>query len=167
VAQPLGNARVVVFVGANVDSGAVPAADISWVEVVTVPLVPPSTLTVSPSALSLRAMEGGPSSATTLNVAEGSGGSLPWLASASAPWVVLSRDSGSEPGSLAVGALPAGLAPGTYSATVTITSPGALESPRAVNVVLTVSRRGRHPLVYGVCAMGAAGPCGGRRPARR
>jgi glucose/arabinose dehydrogenase/PKD repeat protein len=163
IPQMLMNPKLMIFVGGNQDLSIPRAADIAWVEVLTLPQVTPSMLGVAPAAVVLKALQGGPSSTTTLSITDASNGSLSWLASASESWVSLSRTAGEAPGALAITANSASLPPGTYAATVTVTSPGATGSPRSLNVSLTVSPRGQHPLVYGPCRVGAGGPCGGRR----
>ena len=53
-------------------------------------------------------------------------------------WLSVSPSSGATPASLSVSVNPAGLNPGTYNGTITITAPGASNSPQAVSVGLTV-----------------------------
>ncbi|HVD58291.1 MAG TPA: glycoside hydrolase family 88 protein [Thermoleophilaceae bacterium] len=97
-------------------------------------------LSVSPTSLSFAATQGaaGPA-AQTLSVVNTGGGSLPFTASASAPWLTVSASSAAAPATLTVTASQAGLAPGTYNATVTVDGGGASGSPRSVPVTFTVA----------------------------
>ena len=97
-------------------------------------------LSVSPTSLSFAATQGaaGPA-AQTLSVVNTGGGSLPFTASASAPWLTVSASGVAAPATLTVTASQAGLAPGTYNATVTVDGGGASGSPRSVPVTFTVA----------------------------
>ena len=71
-------------------------------------------------------------------------GAMNWTASTSAPWLQLSANSGTTvsgaPYTLAVTPNLAGLSPGTYNATVTVSSPNAISgSPQTLNVTLTLT----------------------------
>ena len=97
-------------------------------------------LAVSPASLSFAATQGGASpAAQTLSVANSGGGSLAFSASSSAPWLTVSASGAQAPATLTVAANPAGLAPGTYSATVTVDAGSAGGSPRSVPVTLNVA----------------------------
>jgi unsaturated chondroitin disaccharide hydrolase len=97
-------------------------------------------LSVSPASLSFAVTQGGAApAAQTLSVANGGGGSLPFTASASAPWLTASASAVEAPATVTVTANPAGLAPGSYAATVTVDGGGASGSPRTVPVTLTVA----------------------------
>jgi unsaturated chondroitin disaccharide hydrolase len=97
-------------------------------------------LSVSPASLSFAATQGaaGPA-AQTLDVVNTGGGSLPFTASASAPWLTVSASGPAAPATLTVTGSQAGLAPGTYNATVTVDGGGASGSPRSVPVTLTIA----------------------------
>jgi uncharacterized protein (TIGR03437 family) len=69
------------------------------------------------------------SSAATAFTATATGGS----------WLSVSPANGTTPASLSVSVNPAGLNPGTYNGTITITAPGASNSPQTVAVSLTVT----------------------------
>jgi hypothetical protein len=70
-----------------------------------------------------------------------SGGALSFTAAAStvSTWLTVSPNSGSTPANLSVLVNPAGLAAGTYSGTITLTAPGASNSPLVLPVTLTVA----------------------------
>jgi Viral BACON domain len=81
-------------------------------------------------ALSFAATQGGAGpAAQTLSVVNTGGDPLPFTASASAPWLTVSASGAAAPATLTVTANPAGLAPGTYNATVTVDGGGASGSP--------------------------------------
>lgn len=109
---------------------------------------PPSTggppqqpvLTLSSSTLGFAASVGGSNpSAQNVTIANTGSGSLNWTASKSASWLSLSASSGAAPTELAVNISAAGLSPGAYSDTITISASGATGSPKTVTVSLIVS----------------------------
>jgi uncharacterized protein (TIGR03437 family) len=59
--------------------------------------------------------------------------------SGSVNWLSVSPSSGSTPGTLSVSVNPAGLAAGSYTGSVTVTSTAAGNSPQVVNVTYTVT----------------------------
>jgi len=83
-----------------------------------------------------------------------SGGALGFTAAASTSsggdWLAVTPASGATPATLSVLVNPAGLAVGIYSGTVTITAPGAINSPQRVSVQLFVNRPGGPPQVFSV-----------------
>ncbi|MGZ6675136.1 MAG: BACON domain-containing protein, partial [Solirubrobacteraceae bacterium] len=97
-------------------------------------------LSVSPASLSFAATQGGTGpAAQTLSVVNTGGGSLPFTATASAPWLTVSASGAAAPATVTVTANAAGLAPGTYNASVTIDGGAAGGSPRSVPVTLAVA----------------------------
>jgi hypothetical protein len=95
--------------------------------------------TPSPTSLVFSAGSGTTPAPQTLNVTAG-GASTAWGASvsSSAPWLTISASTTITPGVLTVSANPAGLAEGTYNATVTLSAPGATNSPISIPVTLAV-----------------------------
>ena len=93
----------------------------------------------SPTSLVFSAGPGTSPAPQTLNVTAGSA-STAWAASVSsgAPWLTISASTTITPGVLTVSANPAGLAEGTYNATVTLSAPGATNSPISIPVTLAV-----------------------------
>ena len=95
---------------------------------------PPPTISLSNSKLQFAYTVGGAlPTPQTITIDNSGGGTLTWVASPSAPWVVL----GAPP--LTVSINPTGLNPGTYQGAVTITVTGATNNPQTVSVTLTVS----------------------------
>jgi hypothetical protein len=98
-----------------------------------------AVLSVSPANLSFAGFAGAANpKAQPLTISNNGGGTLAWTASASVNWIQLSAASGNAPATLSVTANVAGLAPGTYNGTVTVTSSGSQNSPVQLAVSLTV-----------------------------
>jgi uncharacterized protein (TIGR03437 family) len=100
------------------------------------------TLTFSPSSMSFSSVNGSTPSAQTLSVTANSStsfvGSITY-ASGSGSWLTVSPTSGVTPSNLNVSVSPAGLAAGTYSATISFNANGVIQT---VPVTLTVSTSG-------------------------
>ena len=108
---------------------------------ITILLIAPSaTIAASPASLQFTATAGGASpAAQSVQITNSGTGTLAWSATSSASWLSLSPASGTAPSTLSVSASPAGLAAGTYTGTIQITSTGATNSPFSVGVTLTVA----------------------------
>ena len=78
---------------------------------------------------------------SALVVFTGTGGSaIGWTAVKTKPWVTLTKATGTGPGMLRWTRDPAGLAAGTYVDTITVTSPGAANSPsRLIDTLVVVN----------------------------
>ena len=101
-----------------------------------------SQLSVLPPSLTFTAVQGGgnppaASLAASVAISNRGAGALPWTATtgAAAPWLSLANTSGAGPASDAVIVNPAGLQPGSYQGTITVTS-GA--QTQTVTVALTL-----------------------------
>ncbi len=66
------------------------------------------------------------------------GGTLNWQAGDDAAWLTCSPNSGTNNGIITVSIDPSGLAAGTYTGTISITSANASNSPQTVSVTLTI-----------------------------
>ena len=100
---------------------------------------PAPTIGLSRTRLNFGAAAGGPQTpAQSLRVFNAGAGTLNWTAAALAPWLGVSPAAGTGAGSVVVGAHPTGLSPGSYAGTVGFAAPGASNSPREVEVRLTV-----------------------------
>jgi len=70
----------------------------------------------------------------------GAGGSITWTARVvdHKEWLHIAPTTGHTPGRLVISVTPEHLPSGTYTGTIEVTAPGALESPQRVDVTLTV-----------------------------
>lgn len=113
---------------------------------VTLEVLPPAVLEVSPSDLSFEGQENGPqpsSQTATIAISNDITGKAAWSASSSALWLAAGPSSGSSVATtVSVSANTTGLTAGTYSGSITITSAGATGSPAAIGVRLTVTSAG-------------------------
>jgi len=104
---------------------------------------PTLEISFNPESLSFTAVEGGSTPANqTLEIWNSGGGTRDWYLSDDAEWLSESPTSGSSRGehdTAAVSVDIAGMSAGDYSANITITSPGASNSPQVVPVSLHIS----------------------------
>ncbi len=97
-------------------------------------------LSLSSSSLSFAALVGGGNpTSQKVTITNTGTGSLVWTASESASWLTLPSASGTAPSDLTINVSPAGLAAGTYTENVIVTSAGATGSPKSVAVTFVVS----------------------------
>jgi uncharacterized protein (TIGR03437 family) len=109
---------------------------------VTLTVTAPASISVDNASLVFTAQQNGPAPATqslevtatvpgiTINAVAG--------AASGGGWLSVTPASGAAPASFTVAVNPQGLAGGAYQGTITITAPGASNSPRTLNVTLTV-----------------------------
>lgn len=106
------------------------------------------TIGVSPASFSFTATAGGANPANqVLNISNTGGGTLNWSASDNAPWLTISPTSGTAPSSVTLSVNITGLAAGTYNGAITVTAPGATNTPVNVPVTLTVNNPGGGQLI--------------------
>jgi hypothetical protein len=99
-------------------------------------------LSVTPAAITTSAEERDDKDQDfDLSVSNSGGGTLAWFAGADAGWISVSPLAGLAPSTVRVRVSPRGLSAGTYSGTVTISSPGAAGSPVLVPVQLTITSK--------------------------
>jgi hypothetical protein len=104
---------------------------------------PPPTIVVSRSSLSFSAQAGGANpSPQTIGIRNGGSGTLTYTVAWDAPWLSVAPTGGSSTGqenahtvSVNIG----GLSQGSYTGTITISSPGAVNSPQVIAVTLQVT----------------------------
>ncbi|MEJ2206924.1 MAG: hypothetical protein P8170_22785, partial [Gemmatimonadota bacterium] len=110
----------------------------------------PSSLSVVPSVLSATVEAGTDPAPLSIDVANGGGGGMSWVASADATWIEPSPTTGVlESGSsvtVAVKLTSSDLGPGEYSGSVTVSASGADNTPQTVAVRLKVAEGVLHPL---------------------
>jgi hypothetical protein len=97
------------------------------------------TLTVSSNSLSFNYKQGTTPPASQQFTVGAAGGSLGYTVSVTSPpaWLSFSPNSGTAPAPVTVSVNPSGLAPNTYSATLTVASPG--QTSQLVTVTLNVA----------------------------
>jgi len=110
----------------------------------TVSSKPVPKLAVSPASMSFTAQAGGkpPAGQTIAMVSTGEALSFKVTTGTSAAWLSATPADGQTPGSITVSVNPSGLAPGTYSSSVSIAATEAGNSPRIVPVTLVVAPAG-------------------------
>ena len=103
----------------------------------------PAVIAASSSSLSFSAEQAGPNPPSlTLEIHNSGAGTLNWSATYDADWLTLSPSSGSSTGEInkvTVALNIAGISPGNYSATITISAPEASNSPKTISVNLTIT----------------------------
>jgi len=101
-----------------------------------------STISRTPPSMTFSATAGGSNPANqTLQISNVGGSTLNWSVSANQPWLSFSPGNGSSTGetdNVSVSVNIAGLAVGTYNATITISASGATNTPQTTAVTLTV-----------------------------
>ena len=106
-------------------------------------ILPTPTISRSPATMTFTGLTGGANPASqTLQISNSGGGTLNWSVSANQTWLTLSPGSGSATGEIdnvSVSANIAGLAAGTYSATITIAAPGATNTPQTTAVIFNIA----------------------------
>ncbi len=103
--------------------------------------VPPTEphISVSPSTISLSGLVGVNNlNIPVINVSNPGDKTLNWSAASDAPWLTLGTTSGTDEGAIPLSINMAALLAGDHTATITITAPGADNSPCAVTVNLTL-----------------------------
>lgn len=135
ISQTISNPRLGIIVGTS--PSGFPNADIEWAQVFTETSSP--SIAIAPQTLSFTLAPSNTVSNKTLSITS-QGGSFNWTVSASSgtPWLSAGPGSGSGAGSIDVGVDATGLTAGVYTGTVTVTAPGAANSPQIVPVQLTV-----------------------------
>jgi hypothetical protein len=108
----------------------------------TITVTPPAaapTIGVSPASLTFNYQSGGATPAAQTLAVSSSGTAFNFTISTSAAWLSATPASGNTPGNVSVSVNPSGLAVGTYTGNVTITSASASNSPKTVGVTLNVT----------------------------
>lgn len=126
---------------ATITVAATGASNTPRTATVTLTLTAAPSIALSPTSFNYTAQVGGPNPGSqTLNVSNGGGGTLSWTASDDASWLSLSPTSGTNAGSVTASVNTAGLAAGTYTAVITVSAPGAANTPATANVTLTLTQ---------------------------
>jgi hypothetical protein len=97
-------------------------------------------LSISPSTLSFSAIQGGANPASAnLSVTNTGSGTLNFTVATDGSWLSVSPASGTAPQTLQVSAATGTLTAGSYTGHVTVTAPGAQNSPSVATVTFTVT----------------------------
>ncbi len=105
------------------------------------PTLPPN-LAVAPMTLLFTAVEGGGQTAEQVISIRNSGdGQLMWSAVVDRSWILASPLEGTAPSEISVAVDPTGLPAGEYTGKITITAPGAANSPQTVRIALYVQKQ--------------------------
>jgi peptidoglycan/xylan/chitin deacetylase (PgdA/CDA1 family) len=98
-------------------------------------------ISTSPSSLTASATQGTDPPDQSFDIANSGGGTLNYSISSDQPWLSCTPVSGScdgETDTITVSYLTSSLAPGSYSAIITVTDPAAANSPLTIPVTLTI-----------------------------
>lgn len=115
-------------------------------------------LTVSRNILYFGASTAGAASFSQgVAIANAGGNTMSWSIQKSAPWIMCGAASGVNNGILDVTVDASGKPAGTYTGTVSVNAAKALDSPRAINVTLTVYNAGEDKAPFGSCDTPADG----------
>jgi hypothetical protein len=98
-------------------------------------------IVLDPGSLSFVTTPGINPADKTIALSNGGEGTLTWTAAveAGAPaWLSVNPASGTGNATLTVGVNSVGLAPGNYTKVITVTAPGATNTPQIVHVTLTI-----------------------------
>ncbi|MGC2198086.1 MAG: choice-of-anchor D domain-containing protein, partial [Terriglobales bacterium] len=123
------------------------------------------SLTVSPASLTYAYQIGGSTPAAQALALSSSGSAVSYTTATNAAWLSATPASGTAPGNLSVSVNPSGLAAGTYTGNVTITSAGASNSPKTVAVTLTVTAAAAPTLSASPLSLSFTYQSGGTTPA--
>jgi len=112
-------------------------------------LVP--VLALSKTRVNLGSVEGGSSTGTEEVLVTNSGqGTLHWTAQADRSWISVTPQSGTGDAAIRIGVAPGSLAVGSYQGKVRISDPAASNSPRTIDVALTVYGSWEDPAPFGI-----------------
>jgi murein DD-endopeptidase MepM/ murein hydrolase activator NlpD len=110
---------------------------------VSLTITPAPSIGLSATALAFTAQQGANPSGQTLTVTNTGGGTLQWTASEPMAWLVGSPGTGSltagQSAAINLSVNTSGLQAGTYEGAITISAPGAANSPQSVPVSLVVT----------------------------
>lgn len=132
---------------------------------VTLTVTAPPVLAVTPANISFSAAQGGSNpAAATASVSNSGGGTLSFTAASDALWLTVAPASGSAPQNLQISANISGLAQGTYTGHITVTSTGVQGSPATVTVTLTVTAPAQPILTVSPTTLSVTATQGGTNP---
>ena len=122
------------------------------------------SLSLSGSAMSFSGTAGsGNPAAQTAGVSNSGTGTMSWTTSSNQSWLAVSPASGSDAGTISVQPNLSGLAAGTYTGTVTVTAPGATNSPKTIAVTFNVAAAPAPALSVSTASLSFSGTAGSRK----
>ena len=125
---------------ANVRVVSTDAANSPLVIPVTLAVRAPAVLTLSAQTITVDALAGTIPQPQVVQVTNSGGGTLTWTAVSDARWLTLDPSGGSAPGASILNLNTVGMQYGVYQATVTFTSPEAVNGPQTVSVTVRLLR---------------------------
>jgi hypothetical protein len=100
----------------------------------------PATLSVSSPALNFNEVQGGADpAAIAANLSNTGGGTMTFSAGSDSGWLTVAPANGVAPRQLQISVAGSGMQPGSYNGKVTVTAPGALNSPATLPVTFTIA----------------------------
>jgi len=124
-------------------------------------LIPPPQIGLSKTKLNFGATSGGTaSSAQKVVVSNSGGGILNWSAVSNSPWLSFSPSSGTGTAVIQISVNPAGLAVGSYTGTITVSDPDAVNSPQTITVTFVIIASGTIGVPFGDFATPIDGTAG-------
>ncbi|TFH65035.1 MAG: hypothetical protein E4G91_03895, partial [Candidatus Zixiibacteriota bacterium] len=101
---------------------------------------PPPVIVLSKTSFTFAGMAGGGNPTSQVqHISNGGGQTLNWTATKLAPWLVLTPSNGLAPSDMVVAVNTVGLSGGTYSDSVSVSAPGATNTPQKFVVTLTLA----------------------------
>jgi hypothetical protein len=125
---------------ANVRVVSTDAVNSPLVIPVTLSIRVPAVLTLSAQTITIDALAGTIPQPQVVQVTNSGGGTLTWTAVSDARWLTLDPSGGSAPGASILNLNMVGMQYGVYQATVTFTSPEAVNGPQTVSVTVRLLR---------------------------
>lgn len=127
----------------------------------------PSHIVLSPTSMVFEGTVGGSNPpGQPLSVSNAGPGPMPWTASSSAGWLSANPPSGTAPSLTSIRVNVVGLTEGTYNGTITISAPGADNTPQNVQVTLNMTRPAP-TIAYSPKSFSVSAVQGGANPADR
>jgi hypothetical protein len=127
------------------------------------------TIAVSPGSFALTAQAGSTTVLNqTLTITNTGGGTFNWTVIDDSNWVVKNVGSGTGNGTVAVSVNPTGLAAGTHTSMITVSAPGATNTPQVVPVTLTLTAPPAQPTIgLSPTSLAFSGTTGGSTPSSK
>ena len=108
---------------------------------ISLTVLPPPTLLSQPASPQLTAAFGAPAAGQDIQLTSG-GASIPFTGASSAAWLKFSASATATPAILHIVADPTGLPAASYQGAITLTAPGAANSPYSIPVSILVTGTG-------------------------